>query len=293
MEVNRQTALPALYAQLEFVRQSGIFRLCDCRDDLPRIQQLQSVVAGNACLSELERPYWLFVKAQIPDEVAALDGTSDAPIVWRVFYWKLWDIESLVTNTRPAEAVPLGDAGIDIEFLESLERPQSCLPMLRQTQIMLNGGYELRPDVKAAIDEKEKLLLASIRLSKMKPSGLANTGPTNPHHNSRIPPKLRERVLRRDSYRCVFCGNGPPNTQLEVNHVIPRRLIRRLSLDSTLHKSDKNLCTTCFSCNRGKSDNLAPEDIDYYRNAFSSPQHPNHSLLPFLMNISDMQSHKL
>ena len=293
MEVTRKTVLPAMYTRLSFVRQSGIFALCDCCDDFPLIQQLQSVVAGNACLSELERPHWLFLKAQIPDEVPKLHGTSDACIEWHVFYWKLWDVESLVTNSRPAEAVPLGDAGIDIDFLESLAHPQSCLPMLRQTQVMLNEGYELRPDVKAAIDEMEKPLLARTKLRKMKPSRFANTGPTKSHHNSPISPKLRETILRRDSYTCRFCGQGPPNTSLEVNHIIPRSLIRKLNLDSTLYKSPKNLCTTCFSCNRGKSDNLAPEDIDYYRNAFASPQHPNHSISPFLMRISDMQSHKL
>ncbi len=293
MDVYRQASLPAMYTELEFVRRSGLMLWADCPEDLPLIRRLQRVVAGDACPSEFERPHWLIVKAEIPDDFSALDGTSGTPIKWRVSYWKLWDVESLVINHRPSEAVDLGDAAIDIGFLKALARPKSCLPMLRQTQIMLDGGYELRPDVKAAIDEKEKPLLASIRLSKMKPSGIANTGPTKPHHNSQIPPKLRERVLRRDGYRCVFCGKGPTDTPLEVNHIIPRSLIGKLDLDSTLHNSAKNLCTTCFSCNRGKSDNLAREDIDYYRNAFSDPQHPNHSLLPYLMNISDMQSHKL
>ncbi len=295
MDVYRQAALPAMYTELEFVRRSPLAISVDCPEDLPLIRRMQRVVAGDTCLSEFERLHWLIVKAEIPDDLSALDGTSGTRIEWRYFYWKLWDVESLVTNSRPAEAVDLGDAAIDIGFLKAKGRalPKSCLPMLRQTQIMMNGGYELRPDVEAAIDEKEKPLLASIRLSKMKPSGLANTGPTKPHHNSPIPPKLRKRVLRRDGYRCVFCGKGSTYTPLEVDHIIPRGLIRKLDLDSTLHDSAKNLCTTCFSCNRGKSDNLAREDVDYYRNVFSDPQHPNHSLLPYLMNISDMQSHKL
>ena len=140
MDVYRKKPLPVIYTQLGFVRKSGLFIRADCPEDLPDLQKLQTIVAGAACVSEIEWSYGLFVKlTEIPDSVPRLDGTSDAVIQWRVFYWKLGDAESLVTDSRPAEAVPLMDAGISTNFLESLAHPISCLPMLRQTGVLFEG----------------------------------------------------------------------------------------------------------------------------------------------------------
>ena len=74
-----------------------------------------------------------------------------------------------------------------------------------------------------------------------------------------------------------------------MNHIIPHSLIRKLNLNSVLHTAPENLCVTCFSCNRGKSDNLATEDIEYYRREFSEPEHPNHNLISYFTKISELQ----
>ena len=101
MDVYRKKPLPAIYTQLGFVRESGPFLIADCPEDLPRLQQLQKIVAGNACLSEIEWSHAFFVKAAaIPDDVLIRDGTSDAVIKWVVFYWKLYDAESELLVNR-------------------------------------------------------------------------------------------------------------------------------------------------------------------------------------------------
>lgn len=79
---------------------------------------------------------------------------------------------------------------------------------------------------------------------------------------------------------------------LEVHHIIPRSFIDKWSLDSRLNTELANLCTTCFSCNRGKSDNLTAKDISLYQEKFSDPKHPNHNVLRYLMKISELQSFK-
>jgi len=54
--------------------------------------------------------------------------------------------------------------------------------------------------------------------------------------------KLRERILRRDSYCCQQCGQD--NGSLHIDHIVPRRL------GGSDHES--NLQTLCQKCNLSK-----------------------------------------
>ena len=57
--------------------------------------------------------------------------------------------------------------------------------------------------------------------------------------------KTRFEVFKRDNFSCQYCGNKPPNVMLEVDHIKP------VSKGGT--NSINNLVTSCFNCNRGKS----------------------------------------
>lgn len=57
--------------------------------------------------------------------------------------------------------------------------------------------------------------------------------------------KVRFEVFKRDSFKCQYCGSLPPNVVLEVDHIIP---ISKNGTDEI-----DNLITSCFDCNRGKS----------------------------------------
>ena len=60
-----------------------------------------------------------------------------------------------------------------------------------------------------------------------------------------ISKKVRFEVFKRDSFTCQYCGSTPPSAVLEVDHIIPK---------SKKGKDDvTNLVTSCFDCNRGKS----------------------------------------
>jgi len=64
-----------------------------------------------------------------------------------------------------------------------------------------------------------------------------------------IPLKLRLAVLKRDSFRCVFCGRSPaihPGVVLHIDHKVPFSK----GGDTTI----KNLQTLCDKCNLGKGD---------------------------------------
>ena len=57
--------------------------------------------------------------------------------------------------------------------------------------------------------------------------------------------RKRFEVFKRDRFTCSYCGATPPAIVLEVDHITPH----------SKHGSDdiNNLVTSCFGCNRGKS----------------------------------------
>lgn len=72
--------------------------------------------------------------------------------------------------------------------------------------------------------------------------------PTGPIAASRepIPAGLRFAVLRRDGFRCAYCGRGEPEgVQLHIDHIVPVARGGRTELE--------NLVTACATCNVGKS----------------------------------------
>jgi len=75
-----------------------------------------------------------------------------------------------------------------------------------------------------------------------------------------ISKKLRFEIFKRDNFQCKYCGKKVPDVVLELDHIIPRS---KNGLDDIA-----NLITSCFDCNRGKSDRkiedrFCREDIDY------------------------------
>ena len=71
-----------------------------------------------------------------------------------------------------------------------------------------------------------------------------------------ISKRVRFEVFKRDCFTCQYCGRVPPTVMLEIDHIIP--VVGGGSND------ESNLVTSCFDCNRGKSDvplNVAPESL--------------------------------
>ena len=60
-----------------------------------------------------------------------------------------------------------------------------------------------------------------------------------------ISKKIRFEVFKRDGFLCAYCGNTPPEAILEVDHIEP---VSKGGTDDI-----NNLITSCFDCNRGKS----------------------------------------
>jgi 5-methylcytosine-specific restriction endonuclease McrA len=83
-------------------------------------------------------------------------------------------------------------------------------------------------------------------------AGALNTSPTELSlrgtHMKRksIPKSIRFEVLKRDSFKCQYCGRSAPEVLLQVDHMEP---VAKGGSDEVV-----NLITSCFDCNSGKSD---------------------------------------
>ena len=291
MDILRVTPVPALYTCLPFVRRSAEILFADTADDMGILRGLQRVASRLACPSTLEASHQLIVGVRLPEHVLSLSGASGTAVAWRTLHWKLWDAECFVTGERPAEAVAWVDAVGSEHDLRSLAAPRSCLPLLRQAEKLFGGGYRLDPSVADQIADEERRLFASMNLEHMK-ANIAGRAPrrTPASRSPKASRKIRDAVLRRDMYRCFFCGRGTPAVELEVNHIVPRSLVRKLQLPESLHTDPANLCVTCVDCNRGKSDVIHREDSAFYLAAFAESRHPNHGIVPFLETIAAVQS---
>jgi len=58
--------------------------------------------------------------------------------------------------------------------------------------------------------------------------------------------RTRFEVFKRDQFTCRYCGRQSPEVVLEVDHITP---VSRGGTDDAI-----NLVTSCWECNRGKSD---------------------------------------
>ena len=71
---------------------------------------------------------------------------------------------------------------------------------------------------------------------------------------SGIGKRLRFRVMKRDGFRCVYCGTTPDLKSLLVDHVVP--------VAGGGGNEESNLATACFDCNSGKATSaISPQDL--------------------------------
>lgn len=64
---------------------------------------------------------------------------------------------------------------------------------------------------------------------------------------------MRFEILRRDGFRCKYCGAQAPDVALTVDHVIPTALGGADTAD--------NLVTACSDCNAGKASSNPDEPV--------------------------------
>jgi hypothetical protein len=76
-------------------------------------------------------------------------------------------------------------------------------------------------------------------------AGSASRGWSPMPSRKNISKRARFDVFKRDLFTCQYCGRKPPAVVLEVDHVVP--------VSGGGSSDEHNLLTSCFDCNRGKS----------------------------------------
>lgn len=66
-----------------------------------------------------------------------------------------------------------------------------------------------------------------------------------------ISQRLRYEILRRDGFRCRYCGLAPSESELHIDHVIPEVLGGQTE--------PSNLVAACLECNQGKASSSPSE----------------------------------
>lgn len=69
--------------------------------------------------------------------------------------------------------------------------------------------------------------------------------------------RVRFQALVRDGFRCRYCGAGPKDARLTIDHIVP--------VSKRGHSDVENLVTACIDCNFGKSDghvDFVPEGVE-------------------------------
>lgn len=264
MNVFRKNKIPSIYLSIPWIREEKQNIFCDCLEDILIVKQMKSICSGKTCLSAFDDIDHYHIAASFPDDWRNYYGESEENIIWSDYHWKVWDVLYLIDNTHPYEAVNIRDTYISYNYLDSIEEPISCIPILKELR-KISSFDNLTSEKINKIEEIEKKLFTVAKLRKMKGSAnyIAKTK-EDYSDNKNISAKTRKEILGRDNYKCIFCGNDSSEKKLEVDHIIPRSLVKRLSLNSELNSAVYNLCTTCYDCNRGKRDNLTKEDVEYY-----------------------------
>lgn len=74
------------------------------------------------------------------------------------------------------------------------------------------------------------------------------TKKTSKKERSKISLKIRYEVLKRDGFKCKYCGAKAGDIELQIDHIIPVSKGGKSDID--------NLQTLCIKCNLGKSNSL-------------------------------------
>lgn len=114
--------------------------------------------------------------------------------------------------------------------------------------------HELRQYAESALQEYALIERENARLRARLAKAIRAPKPPSQCNRAKrmkdpVRPGVRFAVLQRDRHRCRYCGAGPAESKLHVDHVNP---VSRGGT-SDMH----NLVTACERCNLGKSDKSA------------------------------------
>lgn len=285
MEIYRSNQLPAIYTLIPWIRKSAAVRLTDCKEDLEYISLLKRVLRDEVCISCFDDGWNFILIAEINNEYIDLDGSTNSQISWSYYYWKIKDVVNYINGIQPVEAVSVDSIGITEQFLLEKRSEKSCLPILNEIKKIYKIEYANNAELESILELESRIQSKSKLKALMDSDNIFG----NPKRKADIRDNQRMRILARDNRKCVLCGSSQENSALDVDHIIPKSLIEKLSLTPELLSAEFNLAALCQKCNRTKRDYLPVNIITTFISLATNQTHPNHRLLPILIKLSHLQ----
>lgn len=265
---------------------------CDEPEDQRLVSLHGDLFVGKRDVSELDSEYHLVLASEVPETILQTTGHSNVGFTNVFYYWNFYDVNYLLKGSQPAEAVPIVRAGFSEDDLISLaksDRYLSYIRLLERYAKQPHGHYfpvELEEQLMAFERKHSAGITLRRKLLELRAPRF-DIRPDNP--SAQVSEKMRNEVLKYHSYSCIFDGRTRPEFPIHVHHVIPRRLIKQLSLPELLFTARENLVASCGGCNIVKSDQLSKADVLFYLSQFSVKDHPNNALLPFIERVRAFQ----
>ncbi len=287
--IQRHASLPSVFCAFAWVRTGhGIFNGFADRHQEPEDWRLRSlykdIIAGEKDVSELDDEGGLKLAIDVPATSYLGHPTF--------YYWKLKDVCYLLDDARPAEGVPIRQAGFCEETLLALDKCDPYLPYIRDYEKCMGRpkGYYFPVEREQNLNDFEGKLFAKFNLRQRiaglkKPKHAARKPSSGPQVSS----SMRNDVLQFHQYECFFDGRKRPKVILQVHHIFTRKMIECLGLSPRLFTARENLVASCSDCNVAKSAKLSNIDVNFCLSQFSFKTHPNHALIPHLQKLRDLQ----
>lgn len=281
--------IPEIFSLIPWIRKSSLVHWVDCEEDLSFINRMKSVCSGIESLSVFDSAFHYVIKAEFPTNWDSYSGKSEQPIRWRYYFWKTKDVINYIEGIKPVEAIQVEELRAFEERGKSVFSQNSYLKHLKLYSKLIEW-----PEIYDTNKDKIKSLELELKAKRIhfprqihKAQKSANT---RLNQERLISTSFRLRLLNRDGYKCLLCGNDSQTSKLEIDHIIPLSTISKLHLSDELFQAESNLCTKCQDCNKGKSDHLFPRLVAEYIKRFSGEAHPNYKILPFLRGIKELQN---
>lgn len=323
MVIYRTSPIPAFLTRLPLIHRWRC-SIAPVEEDLAI---LKDYAGGRRDVDEPLSSHAFRVAIDLPDlddieaRMRAGKFKSSATLGYSAFGWDAVDVARILRYDRDDDEIArkLRDEDFDRDFVEltccreldgaqirSLGVPTSILPfiddwqrfdslcqvsdpVLRKSSTRVDHTWHLRQRERESIERDERVLFELHRgerrhrkLRATRRSAVATAG--------LMTPGLREQILRYDKYTCFFTGAAPPNIEVDVHHILSRRIIEILELPRELLTAPYNLVTVEGQLNRVKGPHLFKADVERYFERFADRGHRNHPILLYLTRIKDLQS---
>jgi hypothetical protein len=316
-----EETIPALLTTLPFIHAWRAW-FAPVDEDIAKFRPF---VTGERSINDSRDPAVIVVAMQLPDldeieeKMRRNTFKSTATLNITTYGWHAYDVARVLREKEDEseldrqcrdedftrDFLKLKEAdGLDFERIRELGVPTSVIPFIKawekldstqhrnDPRYFRHDNFYLSPAEERAIRAREEVLFAELGLRKVR-KGYRLTRRT--HSGNRSPnlaPGAKDDIVRRDGYRCFFTGETPPQTTLDVHHIISRYLIDKLDLPPSLYTEAFNLITVGSSTNRAKKAKLFKEDIHLYFQRIRRPDHANYRILYYLQRIREIQNKK-